>query len=75
MDSVPTILDEVIEFFDARFAAVIDLAGGTWPEAAGMYGEDERSEGIGVVVIERTIDGIRLRGSGLLRRPMVSRRR
>jgi hypothetical protein len=59
---------------DARFAAVIDLAGGTRPESAGMYGEDERSEGIGVFVIERTIDEYVFRG-GRPSEPMVIRRK
>jgi len=67
VDTVPTILDEVIELLNARFAAVIDFAGGTRPEPAGMYGEDERSEGVGVFVIERAIDEDVFRRSRLVR--------
>ena len=67
MDTVPTLLDEFIELFNARFAAVVDLAGGTWPEAAGMYGEYEGSEGIGVFVVKRAIDEYVFRGSRLLK--------
>jgi hypothetical protein len=71
----PTILDQVIELFDARLAAIIDFAGGAWPEATGMYSEDECSEGIGIFVIEGAIDEYVYRGSGFPSRPMVICRR
>jgi len=51
-----TLLDEVVKFLDSRLPAVIKLARGARLKATGANGEDQRAKGLGVFVIEGTVD-------------------
>jgi hypothetical protein len=56
VDAVAAFLDEGIELFDPRLAAVIELARRSRPKAARSNRENQGAEGLSVFVIEGTVD-------------------
>jgi hypothetical protein len=56
VNAVTTLLDEAVELLDSRLPAVIKLARGARLKATGANGEDQRAKGLGVFVIEGTVD-------------------
>ena len=64
MDAVTTRLNEAVELLDSRLPAVIKLARGARLKATGANGEDQRAKGLGVFVIEGTVDEDVIRRDG-----------
>src|ERR1700720_8149 len=56
MDAVTTRLNEAVELLNSRLPAVIKLARGARLKSTGANGEDQRAKGLGVFVIEGTVD-------------------
>jgi hypothetical protein len=64
MDAVTTLLNEAVELLDSRLPAVIKLARGARLKTTGANGEDQRAKGLGVSVIEGTVDEDVIRRDG-----------
>src|ERR1700679_2034577 len=73
VNAVTTLLDEAVELLDSRLPAVIKLARGARLKATGANGEDQRAKGLGVFVIEGTVEEAVIRRDGRALGPIVNR--